>query len=637
MTFTSHHRSARARGALAGSVAALTVLASAGTALAAGSVPADDLGHSGRDAYQRLTSERVSADLVRVDLLAINDFHGALEPVDPKLSSSGRINNTPAGGAAFLARHLDRLRDRAEQNEAATITVAAGDLIGASPLLSAAFHDEPTIKAMNRIGLQVASVGNHEFDEGYRELLRMQRGGCLDDGDGRNNQDSCPGGTGFRGAEFQYLGANVRWAEQQGHRRPTVFPATKVIKVQGIKVGFIGMTLQDTPSIVTQSGVAGLKFTDEVRTANRIVPVLKERGVEAIVVLLHQGVVPTDSASYDACTGITGPALEIGKNLHSEIDAVITGHTHQPYNCVIHGPDGRRRLMTSAASFGRLITDVHLLLNPRTGDVARRAAYAQNKIVTNNLDGLDSDTAPDANTRPVRALVSLIEKFKELVEPIANQVVGHIAPEGETNSLTKSADDSGESPLGNLIADAQKNDPSVVPPSGKKPVIAFMNPGGIRADLVENTNGDVTYEAAFTVQPFNNFDVSMDLTGQQILDLLDQQWAGGNAAPNNKILQVSGIEYTWDESAEPGDKVVDGSVVVDHDGDPSTIKVPLVPADSYRVVANSFLSDGGDNFSVFTGGQDKYVGGLDIDALTRYLEANDPYTPVPTDRIDVRD
>ncbi len=636
MMFATHHRSARTRSALAGSVAALTALVSAGTAQPALSMPADDSGRSGRDAYQRLTSARADADMVRVDVLAINDFHGALEPVDPKLSSAGRINNTPAGGAAFLARHLDRLRNRAEKNEAATITVAAGDLIGASPLLSAAFHDEPTIKAMNRIGLQVASVGNHEFDEGYRELLRMQRGGCLDDGDGQNNQDSCPAGTGFRGANFQYLGANVRWAEQEGHRRPTVFPATKVIKVQGIKVGFIGMTLQDTPSIVTQSGVAGLKFTDEVRTANRIVPALKERGVEAIVVLLHQGVVPTDPASYDYCTGITGPALEIGKNLHSEIDAVITGHTHQPYNCVIHGPDGRRRLMTSAASYGRLITDVHLLLNPRTGDVVRRAAYAQNKIVTNNLDGLDTDDAPDANTRPVQALLSLIEKFKELVEPIANQVVGHIAPAAETNSLTRSVDDSGESPLGNLIADAQKNDPSVVPQSGEKPVIAFMNPGGIRADLVENENGDVTYEAAFTVQPFNNFDVSMDLTGQQILDLLEQQWSGANAS-YPKILQVSGIEYTWDRSADPGDRVVDGSVVVDHDGDPSTPMVALVPVDTYRVVANSFLSDGGDNFSVFTEGQDKYVGGLDIDALTRYLGDHDPYSPTPTDRIDVQE
>lgn len=213
MMFATHRRSA-----LAGSVAALTALVSAGTALPALSAPADDSGRSGRDAYQRITSSRADADMVRVDLLAINDFHGALEPVDPKLSSSGRINNTPAGGVAFLARHLDRLRNRAEKNDASTITVAAGDLIGASPLLSAAFHDEPTIKAMNRVGLQVASVGNHEFDEGYRELLRMQRGGCLADGNGENNQNSCPRGTGFRGADFQYLGANVRWAEPEGHR-----------------------------------------------------------------------------------------------------------------------------------------------------------------------------------------------------------------------------------------------------------------------------------------------------------------------------------------------------------------------------------------------------------------------------------
>lgn len=241
-----------------------------------------------------------------------------------------------------VARHLKRLRHKATANDASTITVAAGDLIGASPLLSAAFHDEPTIEALNKMRLQIASVGNHEFDEGYRELLRMQRGGCLKDGDGRNNQDSCLGGKDFAGADFQYLSANVKWDEQGDHQRPTVFPATKVVRVEGIKVGFIGMTLEDTPTIVTQSGVAGLTFTDEVRTANRLVPALKERGVEAIVVLLHEGAVPTDSTAYDGCTGVTGPALDIAKKLSPEIDAVVSGHTHQPYNCMVKDPEPDR-------------------------------------------------------------------------------------------------------------------------------------------------------------------------------------------------------------------------------------------------------------------------------------------------------
>ncbi|MEJ7744519.1 MAG: 5'-nucleotidase C-terminal domain-containing protein [Nocardioidaceae bacterium] len=485
---------------------------------------------------------------------------------------------------------------------------------------------------MNKIGLQVASVGNHEFDEGWRELRRMQRGGCLKDGPkGQSNQNSCPNHR-FAGADFRYLSVTVKWDDDKTHRRSTPFPSYKIVRAEGIEVAFIGMTLEDTPSIVSQSGVEGLKFTDEVRTANRVVPELRERGAEAIVVLLHQGGVPTDPTAYNECSGVTGPALAIAKNLSPAIDAVVSGYTHQPYNCTVRDPLDRPRLLTSASSFGRLITDVHLLLNPKTRDVVRPAAYAVNEIVTNNQDGPDADTLPDANIAPVAALSRLIAMYKELVAPIATEVIGHLAG---TSLLSKTPDDSGESPLGNLIADAQKADPSVIPPGGEPPTIAFMNPGGIRADLIENANGDVTYEAAFTTQPFNNFDVSMDLTGQQILELLEQQWSGANAAPNNKILQVSGIEYTWDQSAPAGSKVVTGSVMVDSNGD-GTVDASLDPATTYRIVCNSFLSDGGDNFTVFAAGTNKCIGGLDIDALVDYLNAHDPYTPVPTDRIDVQ-
>ena len=324
--------------------------------------------------------------------------------------------------------------------------------------------------------------------------------------------------------------------------------------------------------------------------------------------------------------------MDIAENLSPAIDAVVTGHTHQAYNCTVQDPKNRPRLLTSASSFGRIITKMHLLLRPKTGDVVRPAEYAVNRIVKNNQDGFDSDTLPDAHIKPVAALSQLIALYKDLVAPIANEVIGHLAG---TSVLSRTTDDSGESQLGNLIADAQKADESVIPPGGEAPTIAFMNPGGIRADLIENANGDLTYEAAFTAQPFNNFLVSMDLTGQQILDLLEQQWTGGNVAPSNKILQVSGIEYTWDSSAAPGSKVVASSVSVDSDGD-GTVDDPLDPAATYRIVCNSFLSDGGDNFTVFAAGTNKYIGGLDIDALVDYLNANDPYTPVPTNRIDVQ-
>jgi len=562
-------------------------------------------------------------DYVKLDLLALNDFHGNLETV-PSTSSSGRINNTPAGGAAYLAKKIRDERKVSRANGAVPITVAAGDLIGASPLLSAAFHDEPTIKAMNKIGLQVTSVGNHEFDEGYRELKRMQHGGCLDDGDGANGQDSCPAGQDFTGADFQYLSANAKFDDPAAHGgHDTVFPATKIFNVEGQKVAFIGMTLEGTASIVSQAGIQGITFTDEVETANALVPQLRAKGVNSIIVLLHEGLALGDASAYNDCTAPDGPAIAIAQNLDPAIDAVVSGHTHQAYNCVVQDPAGNPRLLTSASSFGRMVTKLHLLIDPKTHDIVRPAEYAQNMIVRN-----------DASVTPSPDILSLIDTYKTLVAPIANEVIGHIDP---GTQITKTADaNGGDSALGNLIADAQKADSSVVTGSGQKPVIAIMNPGGVRADLVENDNGDVTYGAAFSVQPFNNFVVSMDLTGAQIKDLLNQQWNGPNEAPTaRKILQVSGLSYTWDASdaALADTSALVGDVMVDADGDSSTPMVPLEDGTTYRVVANNFLSDGGDNFTTFKSGTNKLVGGLDIDSLRSYLLANDPVSPTATDRV----
>jgi 5'-nucleotidase len=557
---------------------------------------------------------------VKLQILALNDFHGQLEKLDPTKTSSGRIQTgpnsatdyTPAGGAEYLATHLRQLRAQAAAQGRSSVTVAAGDLIGASPLLSAAFHDEPTIEAMNKMGLQLSSVGNHEFDEGWRELVRMQDGGCIDDGpDGANNQNSCADHT-FEGAKFQYLSANV-FHEDTGK---TVFPAYSVKKYGGIKVGFIGMTLEGTPGIVTASGVAGLKFTDEVETANKLANKLDKQGVKSIVVLVHEGGYPANPYTYDGCPGLSGAIVDINKGLSSKVDALITGHTHQAYNCEVPDPSGKQRLLTSGSSLGRLVTKIDLDLDPRTRDVVRSSEDAHNEIVTN-----------DASVAPDEAITSLISVYKKLVEPIANKVIGHLA--GGATVVTRSTDDSGESPLGDLIADAQKADPTVV--SGSKvPEVALMNPGGIRADL-NASGGAVTYGDAFSVQPFNNFDVSMDLTGTQLLTLLDQQWSGGNAGKNAKILQVSGITYSYQKQT-----TADGTPV--YTLLPDTVQVngaPLVPTQTYRVVANNFLSDGGDGFAEFKNGTDKLIGGLDIDAFSRYLTEHDPYQPPATDRIDV--
>ena len=558
-----------------------------------------------RQAYDRAAERR---DAVRLDLLAFNDFHGNLAPVSSS-SSSGRINNTPAGGVEYLATHLKKLRNKARVNGAETLTVAAGDLVGASPLLSAAFHDEPTIEAMNALGLDVSAVGNHEFDEGYKELQRLQRGGCIDDGDGANNQDSCPGGKTFEGADFQYLAANV----VKKKTGKTILRSTAIREVDGIKVGFIGMTLEATPDIVTQSGIKGLRFDDEVETANALVPTLKQRGAEAIVVLVHEGGLPLDPTAYDECTGVSGPIIDIAENLDPEIDTVVSGHTHQPYNCTVRDPDGRMRSLTSASSFGRIVTDIHLLLDRSTGDVVRPAAYAQNRIVTR--------TVTEDPT-----MTELIGFYSDLVQEIANEVIGYT---DGTITAAPDPDGSGDSALGNLIADSQREFEGAVAPGDTGPAdVAFMNPGGIRADLVPNAANEVTYGAAFTVQPFNNYVVSMDMTGADILALLEEQWAGTNAAAP-KVLQVSNLTYTWDPAAAPGERVVEGSVEIGGE--------PLVEGDTYRVAANSFLSDGGDGFATFKEATDKYVGGLDIDALQAYLSANsssaDPYEATPTDRI----
>ncbi|QNN54369.1 bifunctional metallophosphatase/5'-nucleotidase [Nocardioides mesophilus] len=579
---------------------------------------------------------------VKVDLYALNDFHGQLEAVDPQKSSGGRVGSTVAGGAEYLATHLKEWRAASKDRGAQPITVAAGDLIGATPLLSAAFHDEPTIQAMNLMGLQVTSVGNHEFDEGSQELLRMQNGGCLADGDGANNQNSCPDPANpFEGADFQYLAANVK----DSSTNKTILPPYWVKKVNGEKVGFIGMTLQNTPNIVTKSGVAGLEFTDEVATVNKLVPVLRKQGVQAMVVLLHEGVTPSSTANVNGCEGAEGPGLEIAKNLDPEIDLVVSGHTHQPYICTVRDPHGRQRMITSAFSTGRVVTEINLQIKRRNGEVVRSAVRATNHIVTNPqaydpAEAVDPQVHENINpdtTVANAAITRLIARYKELVRPIESKVLGKIAPADAVNTLAK-VNDGTDYPLGNLIADSQKHDPSAIPSGGATPVVAFMNPGGIRTNLVENDQGDVTYGAAFAVQPFNNYVTSVDLTGQQILDVLNQQWNGlneGTLAKNAKILQVSGLQYSYSAAlaeTKDADALV-GDVLIDENGDGNVTEL-LDKTKTYRVVANSFLTDGGDGFATLGQGANKFIGGLDIDALARELTSGTgAYQPPAEGRI----
>ncbi|WP_020145731.1 bifunctional UDP-sugar hydrolase/5'-nucleotidase [Terracoccus sp. 273MFTsu3.1] len=578
----------------------ITGVAVAGICAAALAAPALAAPTAGPD-----TSKAPGKTQFPIQILSFNDFHGNLEPPS---GSSGRIQTGPTsadttnvGGVEYLATHLKQAR----VGHANTVTVAAGDMVGASPLLSAAFHDEPTVEALNSLGLDITAVGNHEFDEGYKELQRLQNGGCIDDGDGANNQNSCADHT-FTGAKFQYLAANVL----EKATGKTILPPYAVKTFNGAKVGFIGMTLKDTPSIVTASGVAGLEFTDEVKTANALVPVLKEQGVNAIVVLIHQGGNVPSSTPYDfTCQGggtlsANSPIIPIAEGLDPAIDMIISGHTHQPYVCSLPDPAGKPRLITSASSFGRLFNETNVTYDRRTSDIVRpTTADSRNMLVTRTV-------AKDA------AETALIAKYKELVKAIATKVIGQLT----VPLVSRTANAAGESPLGDLIADAQLADTSVIPAGGTPPVMSFMNAGGIRGDLVADANGNVTYEAAFTVQPFNNYLVSMDLTGAQVIDVLNQQFinSAGNPARPYVLATSAGLTYTHN-------RVTVSNVKLNG--------VAINPAATYRIVTNNFLSDGGDGFPAFRTGANKYFGGLDIDAFANYLTKKSPYTPGVLDRV----
>ncbi|MDQ2755921.1 MAG: bifunctional metallophosphatase/5'-nucleotidase [Actinomycetota bacterium] len=623
MNTVTRTRGGRSRlvGVVGVAVGALAAIAAAGPAQAVG----PQTGAAGVDGN------------VKIQILSFNDLHGNLEP---PAGSSGRVVvdhridpvtglavdvTQDVGGVEYLATKLKQERE----GHPLSLTLAAGDLIGASPLLSAAFHDEPTIESMNLLGLDATAVGNHEFDEGFRELQRMADGGCIADGTGANNQNSCADHR-FAGADFDYLAANVKYKwDTKGHKAgDTILPAYTVKQVGPAKIGIIGMTLKDTPSIVTASGVRGLSFTDEVDTANALVPVLKRQGVQAILVLIHQGGIPSPQQWTDPATGkayavnptydytcggggslipASSPILPIASKLSPEIDMVISGHTHQPYVCSIMDPAGKPRLLTSASSFGRLLTDTTLTYNLKTNDILRGSVAGSNLTVDRTLPK-DADQT------------SLIATYKTLVTPIASKVVGSV-----TSDVTRAGNPAGESALGDLIADAQLADPSTTT-GGVAPVVAFMNPGGIRADLTYNSSpygeaaGDVTFDEAFTVQPFNNYMVSMTLTGQDLYDLLTQQVTGLNAA-SVKTLQVSaGFTYTMSPTGP-----VDGSVAING--------TPVSRTGGYRVVTNNFLAGGGDNFPAFLSGTGTYFGGLDIDAFASYLPTVSPYAPSTPTRI----
>jgi 5'-nucleotidase len=532
-------------------------------------------------------ASRAMAQAAPVDLriLAINDFHGNLRPPAGGIRIADPADNSKkitvaAGGAEHMATLVRQLRgDRSN-----TIFVAAGDLIGASPFLSALFHDEPTIEALSLMGLEVAAVGNHEFDEGKDELLRMQNGGC-------HPIDKCLGPHPFRGARFHYLAAST-FEKATGK---TIFPPYEIKEFDGIPVAFIGLTLKGTPGIVSPDGVAGLEFRDEADTVNALVPELKARGVEAIVVLIHEGGFP--SGDYNECPGISGPIVEIVKKFDKAVDVVISGHTHQAYVCEIDG-----RLVTSGDKYGTIVTAIDLNLDSVTRDVI--SAKADNVIVRTGTLAKDPEQT------------ALLESYDKFAAPIANRPAGSV-----TETLSRVPNDAGESPLGDIIADAQLA--ATRTDTSGKAVIAFTNPGGVRTDIAKKPDGAVSYADVFASQPFRNQLVTLTLSGAQIKDMLEQQWLDPKRP---RILQVSkGFNYIWDGTKSYGDHVVAGRISLNGQR--------IDPAQNYRVTVNNYLAVGGDGFAVLKNGAAQQFGVYDADALDAYFKANSPLSPGPPDRI----
>ena len=513
---------------------------------------------------------------VELQILAINDFHGNLETPRNDL-----------GGAAYLAAHLRRAEAEVEHS----VIVSAGDLFGATPLISSLFHDEPTIEFANMLGLDYNGVGNHEFDEGKEELLRMQHGGPHPvDGES-------PGGP-FRGAEFRFLAANVIDVQTGG----TLLPPYAIRRFGGVPVAFIGLTLEDTPAVASAAAVAGLSFMDEVGTIHSLVGQIRKQGVEAIVVIIHQGGFQSNGGEDD-CNDFTGPIVDIVKNAHPAVDLFVSGHTHRHYLCRVEG-----RPVTSTGTAGRFYTDISARLDRATGDLAV----------------LDFDNVPVTQDVPPAADVeALVSRYRSLVETVSGEVVGTI-----TGDFTKDQDSAGQSLLGGLIADAQLAATRYQERDGAD--LAFMNSGGIRSNLLYaatggERDGEVTFAEVFSVHPFGNHLVTMTLTGDQVLRLLEQQWA--SAPARNMMTPSKGFSYAWRRSAAAGVRLDRSSVSVNGE--------PLDPAGSYRVTVNSFLAEGGDGFTVFAEGTERIDGVADVDALKDYLELNSPLTPSELDRIRV--
>jgi 5'-nucleotidase len=522
---------------------------------------------------------------IDVKIIAFNDFHGNLKapslraPVADASQPNG-IRLANGGGVDAFAAVVKSLKEK-NKNHA---VVTAGDMVGATPLLSALFKDEPTIEAMNLIGLDFHAVGNHEFDYGPAHLKRLATGGCAKDG--KTGQPDCQGRPPFKGANFTFLAANVI----DNNTDKTLFAPYGIKEFDGVKVAFIGMTLAGTPSIVRPGGAVGLTFKDELETVRKLVPELKQQGVEAMVVVLHEGGVQT--GNMNECVNFEGKIRDITEKLPKEIDIVISAHSHRFYICNVDG-----RLVTSAGSAGIAVTEIDLKLDRATRDIV--STSARNLLV-------------DPNGSKEVALTELVERYSKLAEPLENRVIAKV-----TQELSMIGNPAGESALGNLVADAQLY--ATAQPDKGGAVIAFNNAGSLRSPIIPDAQSAVTYGGLFRVQPFQNDLVVMNLTGKQIKIALEQQF-GDNG--RSRLMGVSkGLSYTWDASKPSGQRILAESIRLNG----TSVRGEL----QYRVTANSFIAGGSEGMTIFREGTDRMVSMLDVEALVEYLAANSPYKAPP--------
>ncbi len=539
--------------------------------------------------------EAAAPALVTVKVVGLNDFHGNLEPLTRPVrlvEADGSEHDVYAGGAAWLASAVAEVKGDA----ANTLVIAAGDLIGGSPLVSSIFLDEPAIGAMNRIGLDFNAVGNHEFDRGWRELVRIQQGGC----EKLTMREPCAVENPYPGARFRFLAANVVMPDGT-----TLFPAYGIKRfgegASAVSVGVIGLTLKDTPSLVTPTGIEGLTFGDEANAINRAVAELEREGVDAIIVSVHQGLQTEVGYNDKSCGGVAGPLIDILKRVNPRVDHVISGHTHRAYVCDFSGIDPARKfLVTSAGYGGSLLTDITLTIDPAKDRVV--SVTADNRVVQSvGTDRAGNAAAPNARyaqVAPNPEVTAYVARYVEAAREASERPVGRVSGAAEKGGSTE------ESALGNLIADAQL---FATRDAGAE--IAFMNTGGIRAALSPRADGTVTYGAIYAIQPFGNTLVTKTFTGAQLLALLEQQFDGDGFVQTFSASE--GFAMTWDLRRPVGSRVVSASV----NGQ------AIDPARSYRVTMNSFLAAGGDGFTMFNQGTDAATGPVDLDAFEAYLTA----------------